>query len=300
MTFTMAFDKARFDRESQGSEFQFNLACGMKVVCPACSEKTFVPYMDKETYEILLDKGRCDRQAKCGHYSPPNSNPISKFKSRAEVQAEAFKMPSNQDLENYKWDALGLLKGMTSCFSLWLLTLQPQDLIQKAIVWFEIGRHEGGVIFPCFNEFGRIARFKFMRYQSNGKRTKYISYLPKGNYDRGLFGFQHVKDFDTVYIVESEKSAVLGFMAYFLKYGKLSCWIATGGTNGLTEKYIQKLKGKKCILIPDCDSAGRLAFSNYYVKLVDNSKYIDIAPEKECGYDIADKIEGGWKKKRNG
>jgi hypothetical protein len=250
--------------------------------------------MDKDTKEVLDDKGRCDKEAKCGYYSAPNSNRVSKFISRTKVVVEPLKMPSDAELTGYNWDALGLLKGLTSCFGLWLCSLQPQDLIERAIVWFEVGRKEGGVIFPCYNYNGRLARFKFMRYQSNGSRTKYISYLPKGHYDRGLFGFQHVADASTVHIVESEKSAVLGFLAYYLKYGKYSCWIATGGTNGLTVPYIDKLKGKECIFYPDCDSAGRLAFSKYYAKLVATSKYEDIAPDRTDGYDIADKILEVW------
>jgi len=143
-----------------------------------------------------------------------------------------------------------------------------------------------------------VARFKFMRYQTNGKRTKYIQYLPAGHYDRGLFGFQHVVNATTVHIVESEKSAVLGFIAYYLKYGKLSTWIATGGTNGLTPKYIEKLKGKECIFYPDCDTAGRLVFTKYCAKLVESSKLIDIAPERECGYDIGDMILERWQRKK--
>ena len=291
----MAFDRERFERESANSPFRFNLACGMKVKCPSCNQKTFVPYMDKESGEVLEEKGRCDRQAKCGYYAPIDSNPISKFINRNKVAEKPFKMPSAESLHEYQWDKLGLLKALTSCFGLWLVSLAGQDLTERALIWFDIGRYEGGVIFPCFNSFGRLVRFKFMRYQGNGKRTKYVSYIPKGHYDRGLFGFQHVADAEEVHIVESEKSAVLGFLAYYKKHGKYSCWIATGGANGLTMQYIDKLKGKRCILYPDCDTAGRDSFLKYYAKLVDNAKFIDIAPDREDGYDIADLILEKWK-----
>lgn len=40
--------------------------------CPQCGEKTFVRYINKESGQILSGNfGRCDRETKCGFFSPP-------------------------------------------------------------------------------------------------------------------------------------------------------------------------------------------------------------------------------------
>lgn len=295
----MAFDKARFEREARNNTYQFNLACGLKVVCPSCNQKTFVPYMDKETYEILEDKGRCDREAKCGHYSAPNSQRVSNFISRKKVAETPFKMPDILDMKRMMFTDYLEYKFLTTELGKFLAGLVPLDVLTSAIVFYNLGRDRGGEVFPTHNANGRLARFKHIRYGANGKRTKYISYQPKGDYAKGIFGFYNVANFKKVFIVESEKSAIVGFIAYYLKHGECSCWIATGGTNGLTPAYIEKLKHKECVFMPDCDEPGRLAFSKYYAKLVQNSTYHDLDSDRCDGYDIADKIIEQWQKKRN-
>lgn len=43
-----------------------------KYVCPACSNKTFVRYVNNETDNYFADDvGRCDRESKCGYHKPP-------------------------------------------------------------------------------------------------------------------------------------------------------------------------------------------------------------------------------------
>jgi hypothetical protein len=43
-----------------------------KFSCPKCSKKSFVKFIENETGNYLSDDfGRCDRESKCGYYSPP-------------------------------------------------------------------------------------------------------------------------------------------------------------------------------------------------------------------------------------
>lgn len=290
----MAFDKNRFERESQQSDFQYHLACGMKIECPSCGQKTLVPYMDKETYEVLTENGRCDREAKCGYFSAPNSNVVSKFISRKKVQHEPLKYPTEGELVQLKYSD-GKHKAINSDLGRWLISVGVTEKeLMRCTEWFDLGRKEGAIVFTNYNANNRLARFKQMRYR-DGKRTKYMSYFPSGNYEKGVFGFQHVCNANTVYVVESEKSAILGFIEYYRKHGRWSCWIATGGANGLTAQYVEKLKGKKIELYPDCDTAGRDAFRKLFAKFENNVNFVDIDKGKDCGFDVGDLILNKWK-----
>ena len=46
-----------------------------KFICPNCSKKTFVKYVDNETNQYIDDiHGRCDREQKCRYFHKPSGN----------------------------------------------------------------------------------------------------------------------------------------------------------------------------------------------------------------------------------
>ena len=298
----MPLNKARLDAEHAKTGRRYLFACGVKVKCPSCNHKRFVPIIDYESAEIFEEYGRCDREEECGYINMRINSDVSYFKPRrSNNKPEVVSYPSEEILNDYKYLKTSEdfeQKFITSCFGKYLQSIgATRKELSKAVEWFGLGRNEGGTIFPSYNANGRLARFKFMRYKANGHRTKYISYLPKGNYEKGCFGFEHVRDAKEVHIVESEKTAVLGFIQYWRKHEKLSCWIATGGANGLTASYVEALKGKKVYLYPDADEAGRNAFLEIFGKLAESAYYKDLFPKRTDGYDIGDYIVNKWKNK---
>lgn len=88
----------------------------------------------------------------------------------------------------------------------------------------------------------------------------------------------------TVILVESEKTAAL--LKYkFKAQSHEFIYIATGGTNGLTDEKAQVLKGRNVWISYDCDNAGREGAESALKKLqpICNARTIDISPKNEKG-----------------
>lgn len=62
-------------------EYHYILTKGTKKqFCPACNMKTFVPYVDTVTGEILQGSfGRCDREVNCGYFEKPPPETLASF-----------------------------------------------------------------------------------------------------------------------------------------------------------------------------------------------------------------------------
>lgn len=111
---------------------------------------------------------------------------------------------------------------------------------------------DGGTVFWMINLKQQVQKAKVVYYNENGKRTNRIivPYKNDGGYYSCIFGehllYDSVKGKQTVILVESEKTAIVGAIM-LPQY----VWLAFGGLNGLTESKIQCLKGHKVLLIPD-------------------------------------------------
>lgn len=101
-----------------------------KFLCPNCTKKTFVKYIDTETRNYLSDEfGKCDREQNCNyHKAPPKGNKyyLIKVLSIKEITDKAFKttdinglisiVPKSQILEQSKndcWISEWFLKNST-------------------------------------------------------------------------------------------------------------------------------------------------------------------------------------------
>ena len=91
-----------------------------------------------------------------------------------------------------------------------------------------------------------------------------------------------------VVLVESEKTAIVGSYNF-----PDFCWIASGGSNGLTRQKAKVLANRKVIVVPDCDDAGRNSAErakNILLEMKASVTICDINTSLNEGEDIADLI----------
>jgi len=123
----------------------------------------------------------------------------------------------------------------------------------KILVDYLIGtspKNNRAVIFPYIDQNRNIISLKHMQYNpKTGKRNDFIySEHPENRHPLCLFGLHLIRENikSKIAIVESEKTACL--MSYF---NPSSVWLACGGSNGLNERKLRILQGRKVVLFPD-------------------------------------------------
>lgn len=165
----------------------------------------------------------------------------------------------------------------------WMCTLFPEDRVREVWKMYNVTTDSQGL--ACFwysDSEGRIAYDKRVKYGENGHRDKSFGGTREyrtadGFTARPYFG-AHLVSEGEVAIVESEKSALLGCLAYG------GVWLACGGKNNLKDV----AQGAR--LYPDVD-----AYEEWSLKGTCEPWFKDW---HECGAtsDIGDLIE--WKVKR--
>lgn len=270
-----------------------------KFLCPQCSKRTFVKYIETQTGNYLNDEfGRCDRETNCGYHS----NPKGEFKNTIEVKYIAPPEPSFHELSL-----------VTDCgrnfnennFVQFLITIFSKDEVKKAILKYLIGTSKhwnGATIFWQIDNLNRVRHGKIMLFNpETGKRIKnkdgnsYISSvrsvlkLQNFNLNQCLFGLHLVNETNTktIALVESEKTAVI--MSLFKPN---YVWLATGSKGGLKYEFLKPIKDFKIIAFPDKSEY------NYWLKnsielnalgfKIIVSDWLEQQPNFEDGTDFAD------------
>jgi hypothetical protein len=112
--------------------------------------------------------------------------------------------------------------------------------------------NDGGTMFWNININLQVQKLKITYYNAIGKRTNKfkVPYKNEDGYYACLFG-EHLLSYNyyqnnTVVLVESEKTAIIGYIL-IPKY----VWLAYGGINGLTENKLKPLIGRNVLIIPD-------------------------------------------------
>jgi frataxin-like iron-binding protein CyaY len=230
-----------------------------KFLCPKCSKKTFVKFIETEIGSYLTDEfGRCDRESNCGYYRKPETE----FQKTFEVLNIPMPEPSFHSLELLEKT---FLNTSSNNFVHFLETLFPNDndKVKKAVSDYLIGTWEswrGTTIFWQIDQMERVHHGKVMLYNPNtGKRAKNkegkgmfstVRSLAKlGGFvlEQCLFGL-HLVDINTgvIALVESEKTAVI--MSIFKpEY----IWLATGSKGGFKYEYLKAIKEYKITAFPD-------------------------------------------------
>jgi hypothetical protein len=288
---------------------KYSLAKKGKVICPECTHKTFVLYIDSHTGEPLHSTvGKCDRADNCGyHYTPKQyltDNHISFDKSIASVprpRPASKPQRSFMDTDVFKKSLQGygdnrLVQYLTGIIGV--------EAAKEAIQRYFIGtsKHwDGATVFWQIDGLGRVRAGKIMQYDSQtGKRVKEpvnkISWvhtvlkLPDFHLSQCLFGEHLLKGNNKpAAIVESEKTAIIASV-----YLPDMIWLACGGCGNLSLRLCEPLKGRNVILFPD---AGKFNEWNEKAKALHAISNVSVSSliekeaseaERKAGFDLAD------------
>lgn len=186
----------------------------------------------------------------------------------------------------------------------WLSEIVGIDVVIETTQKYYVGTSNktyfgaGATVFWYVDSFG-VRYAKVVQYDpQTGKRnreSKYPFLQPKHHNGKGytpcFFGEHLIQDApqnQIVCIVESEKTAIICsiFCPSFL-------WIASGGTNGITAKKTESLKGRTVYLITDSDTEGRAAYqkaSEILSKAGVENKVLDLFPDRCDKSDFCDFI----------
>ena len=135
----------------------------------------------------------------------------------------------------------------------YLRSIYDNSKVDLAKEWYVLGTtKDGGTIFWQINQDLKVQKNKICYYDLNGKRkNRFLSqYKNEHGYFSCLFGAHLLpsmeKSKETVILVESEKTAIVGFIN-LPKY----TWLAYGGINQLTDQKINTLIGYRVLIVPD-------------------------------------------------
>lgn len=180
-------------------------------------------------------------------------------------------------------DAMGQFDLRKCPLFRWMCTLFPEEQVRKVWKMYNVTTDSKGL--ACFwyaDSQGRVAFDKRVKYREDGHRDKSFGGTREyrtadGFTARPYFGAHLVSD-ECVNVVESEKSALLGALAYG------GTWLACGGKNNLKDVANAKL-------YPDYDAREEWSHKGSVVEWWQGWN--------ECGAisDIGDLIE--WKVKHN-
>lgn len=275
--------------------------------CPACHHKgVFARYVNTDTGAYLhSDVGRCNREDKCGyHYTPGQyfkDNPDEReFAAHGRSTPIGLSAPRQQRRINripkqYIIQSLGyssnFVRFLLSLFDRY--TLESPTVVRLMSDYYLGCTKDGAVIYWQIDGQKRIRAGKIMQYNPDtGKRVKNtagaikwvhsqlkrMGALPdEWELTQCLFG-EHLltrRPIDTVCLVESEKSAIVGSGAM---PGYI--WMATGGKQNLKADMCRCLAGRRVILFPDLG-----AFDMW------SEKARQIAVEVGCTMQVSDLIE---------
>ncbi|MGN7887431.1 DUF6371 domain-containing protein [Dyadobacter sp. 22481] len=279
----------------QSNEYPFRLEKHpkKKEACPSCGHPKVFRYYEDLNGNRLEDFGICDRQNNCGYHAPPRGIK-SEGAKEAQPQSEIEQVfPEGKQLDRIV-SAIKRMHSNLHTFAQDILGI-PNSHFKK----WGVGTEFKLTVYAFRNRESRIVNAKYMQYRTDGKREKaHESFSLKQDENQPykrfmlcLFG-EHLLDPDkrrTVIVVESEKSAVIA--SYF--YPQFD-WLACGANTGLSDAKIPAVFGRHVIWLCDADKAGRPGKSNSSIRKLAayhvSHQIIDLFPDREDGYDIADHI----------
>ncbi|MDO8999789.1 MAG: DUF6371 domain-containing protein [Bacteroidota bacterium] len=274
-------------------KYTFEKSPKPKGKCPKCNQHKKFRYYEGLPREF----GKCDRESECQYHNKPDAEALKNLgvdtnlglTSQVKIELKTV-FPSDNDLK-----CLNNLNSPfhTFCFDKLKIT---KEHLQK----WKVGSEGQVTKFIYSLPSGKNINVITIHYQisSDEKNCKRIKAKPpyslkpnKGEkYELCLFG-EHLLSNKIICLVESEKTAVIASFVY-----PEFDWIATGGANKLTDDKISALFNKEVYYLNDADKAGKE--NSTIKKLIAyklNYKIIDLFPDRNDGYDLADAIIDGNK-----
>lgn len=170
-------------------------------------------------------------------------------------------------------------------FYLWLSEILGEErALKEMFKWYVGTAKNNGTIFWQIDQMGRCRNGQRIVYKKDGHRDKEIApkrFWEKGhNYTPCLFGehqLRHATKNSVIGIVESEKTAILASIYIPTFAGKDIYWMASLGSNGMTEDKITPLRGLTVVLCPDFHYASRAVWGAVKMrkKIVDGVRKMD-------------------------
>ena len=275
-----------------------------KFICPDCSKKTLVRYVDEEkNYHSDANYGRCDRENNCGYMQVPIDNlstlktPYFKPKEYKEIQPSYI--PNN--LVEATWN-----NYQHNPFTLFLVKLFGDEKTVELIKKYRWGVDGASIYTKLYTIFwqidseGKVRSGKMIKYSDNGKRDKssfttwyhkksdgFKPLFPDFELRQCLFG-EHLLSLDVrkpVAVVESEKTAIIASM-FIDKY----IWVACGGAGQLSRYKIEALKNRSVTLFPDLGQYDdwKIKAKEHGFNISNHLEKIATEEEKKQGLDLAD------------
>ena len=242
-----------------------------KFKCPLCGQQRLTRFVDTVTGDYADDIfGRCDREQKCGYFLAPKKD----FENRDDFRAAQFRAienlaekdatpPTFVDLKYVKaslhFDAL----QRSNFFKAFEIMCGPEQLLSACKKYIVGVSKYFGDFSPAFWQIDtdrNVRTAKIMKYDENGKRDKTLEKsfsfahnligLSNFNLKQVFFGSHLIPNFETIIIVESEKTAVILHSIF-----NEILFIATSGSNNL-ENCLENLgvevfNGKNVFILPD-------------------------------------------------
>ena len=224
--------------------YKYKLEVGSKhIICPNCGKKTFKPYVDSVTGEVVnpTKYGRCEKINACRfHQYPKNDISMSDWVAPAYVPQPPKPLDYvSKDVVNATFN-----QYKTNVFYMWLVKLFGIDKADALRTDYNIGTAKGnGTIFWQEDRKSNVRTGKVMYYHPNGKRIKernswflHSRIKEDFNYRQCFFGLHLTTPDKPIVLCESEKTAIL--MSVFMpEY----TWVASGGSEMLNLQRLNEL-----------------------------------------------------------
>lgn len=293
---------------------------GGKIVCPNCGKKSFVPYINNDTGEILNPTcGRCDHEQSCGyHLTPaeffkdnPEAGPIAKFEAYSKPHPSVILFGTLDE-----WKARQTSNETMQCdFAQGMLKFFDVDNVAQAINRYHVQSigHNRNTAFPCINADGSVTDVMCLGYGTDLHRNDVCYHYygdkerkeqlkaqhPNGyTYSPCYFG-EHLLNENTeqnIGLVESQKTAFICSILF-----PQMVWLASCGCGNFNATKSYVLKDRRVFVYPDKGSSDKWGKITAAMRL--NNFNVHFRPIMEelqdygANSDIADIILDNIKKK---
>lgn len=262
--------------------------CKTKFLCPQCGKKTFVKYIDTQTYNFIhIDVGMCDRKFECGYHYPPHryfkehGYYPEPFNSSIDIKEVPFnvKLRANIDMELVYATLNKSIENKLINFLYKRFNSYEVDAVVQEYCLGTSDKWDGATIFWQIDANNKARTGKIILYdEQTGKRIKepnriawfHTAYMEFGyRLNQCLYG-EHLINKNPempIGIVESEKTALIATINLPDRI-----WLATGGLNNFNETLFASILNRKVEVFPDTD-----AFNDWRNKAVALKDKMDIS-----------------------
>jgi hypothetical protein len=287
--------------------YRYNLQKGSKhIICPNCGKKTFKPYVDSVTGEVVNPSryGRCERIQSCRYHRYPKIR-------EDDISSSRYVPPAPEEIKPLDFIDKDLMQATfnefkSNVFFMWLVKMFGIEKAYQLQEAYNIGTAKGGgIIFWQEDRKGNIRTGKVMYYHPNGKRIKernswFVHKKIKDdfNYRQCFFGLHLTSPDKPVALCESEKTAII-MSVFEPEY----TWIASGGSEMINDERLlelprldkvfadngqfEKWERKTRAFLPEMDISVDNAVNNGILKEGDDILDLYLAKEKINNLNLA-------------